>query len=131
MFSKFLIFWGAVFAIVTVALAESSLTCGDKTFVIEKSFLGGTVTQVRGAAEKPFCISDDPANLTRTLSFRDAEIRCVTSHQLSPNSRPLAKQLWILNTLSRKLYLYDYVFANGVWALKEEHFEKCENISQN
>ena len=112
--------------LINVARADTALRCGDNTFVVEKSFFGGTVTRRNGAVERPFCISDDPAVLTKTLSFRDAEIWCVTLHHLSPNSRPLAQQLWVLNRLNQKLYMYDYVFADGAWALQQERFEICE-----
>ena len=81
--------------LINAARADTALRCGDTTFVVEKSFFGGTVTRRNGAVERPFCISDDPAVLTKTLSFRDAEIWCVTLHHLSPNTRPLAKQLWV------------------------------------
>ena len=112
--------------LITAAGADNVLRCGDTTYVVEKSFFGGTVTQRNGAVERPFCISDDPAVLTKTLSFRDAEIWCVTLHHLSANSRPLAQQLWVLNRLNQKLYMYDYVFSDGNWALQQERFVTCE-----
>ena len=117
--------------LINAARADTAMRCGDTTFVVEKSFFGGTVTRRNGAVERPFCISDDPAVLTKTLSFRDAEIWCVTLHHLSPNSRPLAQQLWVLNRLNRKLYTYDYVFADGAWALQRERFEACEVVADN
>ena len=117
--------------LITAARADTALRCGDTTYVIEKGFFGGTVTRRSGTAETPFCVSDDPAVLTKTLSFRDAEIWCVTLHHLSPNSRPLAQQLWVLNRLNRKLYMYDYVFADGAWALQQERFETCETATDN
>ncbi|MDB2513960.1 hypothetical protein N9Y31_05535 [Alphaproteobacteria bacterium] len=117
--------------LITAAGADTALRCGDTTYVIEKGFFGGTVKRRSGAAEMPFCVSDDPAVLTKTLSFRDAEIWCVILHHLSPNSRPLAQQLWVLNRLNRKLYMYDYVFADGAWALQQERFETCETATDN
>jgi hypothetical protein len=113
------------------AHADNALTCGDTTYVVEKSFVGGVVMELTSASEAPFCISDDPVVLTKTLSFRNAEVWCVTSHHLSPNSRPLAKQIWILNTLSKKLYSYDYLFANNVWVLEEERIETCGVVPKN
>ena len=116
--------------LIPAAHAETALRCGDTTYVIEKGFFGGTVTRRSGTAEMPFCVSDDPSVLTKTLSFRNAEIWCVTLHHLSSISRPLAQQLWVLNRLNWKLYMYDYVFADGAWALQQERFETCE-ISPN
>ena len=117
--------------LITAACADTALRCGDTTYVIEKGFFGGTVARRSGAAKTPFCISDDPSVLTKTLSFRDTEIWCVTLHHLSPSSRPLAQQLWVLNRLNRKLYMYDYVFADGAWTLQQERFETCEIAPNN
>ena len=117
--------------LITAACADTALRCGDTTYVIEKGFFGGTVARRSDAVKTPFCISDDPSVLTKTLSFRDAEIWCVTLHHLSPSSRPLAQQLWVLNRLNRKLYIYDYVFADGAWTLQQERFETCEIAPNN
>jgi len=43
----------------------------------------------------------------------------------------LAQQLWVLNRLNRKLYTYDYVFADGAWALQRERFEACEVVADD
>ena len=115
----------------TVAYADSILSCGESSYAIEKGLLGGTVTQLKRDAQTPFCLSDDPAVLTKTLSFRDAEVWCVTLHHLSSNSRPVAKQLWVLNTLTKKLYLYDYMFADNVWVLQSEQIKTCDLDVQN
>ena len=108
------------------ACADDSLICGDTTFEVEQGFVGGLVTAVTAAGAIPFCVSDNPAVLTKTLSFRDEEVWCVTLHHLSSDSRPLAKQLWVLNRLSKKLYHYDYLFANGVWLLQDERHDLCK-----
>ena len=108
------------------ARADDSLICGDTTFNVEQGFVGGLVTAVTVAGAIPFCVSDNPAVLTKTLSFRDEEVWCVTLHHLSSDSRPLAKQLWVLNRLSKKLYHYDYLFANGVWLLQDERHDLCK-----
>ena len=106
--------------------ADNSLICGDTTFDVEQGFVGGSVTAVTATGAKPFCVSDNPAVLTKTLSFRDQEVWCVTLHHLSFDSRPLAKQLWVLNRLSKKLYHYNYVFADGVWHLQDKRHELCK-----
>ena len=106
--------------------ADNSLICGDTTFDVEQGFVGGSVTAVTATGVKPFCVSDNPAVLTKTLSFRDQEVWCVTLHHLSSDSRPLAKQLWVLNRLSKKLYHYNYVFADGVWHLQDKRHELCK-----
>ena len=106
--------------------ADNSLICGDTTFDVEQGFVGGSVTAVTATGAKPFCVSDNPAVLTKTLSFRDQEVWCVTLHHLSFDSRPLAKQLWVLNRLSKKLYHYNYVFADGVWQLQDKRHELCK-----
>ena len=106
--------------------ADNSLICGDTTFDVEQGFVGGSVTAVTATGAKPFCVSDNPAVLTKTLSFRDQEVWCVTLHHLSLDSRPLAKQLWVLNRLSKKLYHYNYVFADGVWHLQDKRHELCK-----
>ena len=74
----------------------------------------------------PFCVSDNPAVLTKTLSFRDQEVWCVTLHHLSSDSRPLAKQLWVLNRLSKKLYHYDYLLlmASGTCKTNAKKYAK-------
>ena len=108
------------------AYADNSLICGDTTFDVEQAFFGGAVTTVTATGATPFCVSDNPAVLTKTLSFRDQEVWCVTLHHLSINSRPLAKQLWVLNRLSKKLYNYDYHFADGIWHLQDERHEICK-----
>ena len=106
--------------------ADNSLICGDTTFDVERGFVGGSVTAVTATGATPFCVSDNPAVLTKTLSFRDQEVWCVTLHHLSFDSRPLAKQLWVLNRLSKKLYHYNYVFADGVWHLQDKRHELCK-----
>ena len=106
--------------------ADNSLICGDTTFDVEQGFVGGSVTAVTATGAKPFCVSNNPAVLTKTLSFRDQEVWCVTLHHLSSDSRPLAKQLWVLNRLSKKLYHYNYVFADGVWHLQDKRHELCK-----
>ena len=106
--------------------ADNSLICGDTTFDVEQGFVGGSVTAVTATGAKPFCVSDNPAVLTKTLLFRDQEVWCVTLHHLSFDSRPLAKQLWVLNRLSKKLYHYNYVFADGVWHLQDKRHELCK-----
>ena len=111
--------------------ADDRLICGETTYDIEQRFVGGSVTAVTAAGTTPFCISDNPAERTQTLSFRDQEVWCVTWHHLSSNSRPLAKQLWVLNRLSNKLYQYDYVFAEGAWILQDERHETCKAAQQN
>jgi hypothetical protein len=121
----------SILLLITAAGADNVLRCGDVTYVVEKSFFGGTVTRRNGTVERPFCVSDDPAVLTKTLSFRDTEIWCVTLHHLSANSRPLAQQLWVLNRLNQKLYMYDYVFADGDWALQQDRLETCEITADN
>lgn len=118
----------AVLMIVKPSWADDSFTCGQYTFIIEKGLFSGKVTQVKASDEKPFCVSDNPTILTKRLSFRDQEVWCVTSHHLSTHSRPLAKQIWVLNRSSKKLYHYDYLFLNGHWALQDERQDKC-NIS--
>ena len=106
--------------------ADNSLICGDTTFDVEQGFVGGSVTAMTATGAIPFCVSDNPAVLTKTLSFRDQEVWCVTLHHLSSDSRPLAKQLWVLNRLSKKLYHYNYVFADGVWHLQDKRHELCK-----
>ena len=128
MLRKSLTFFCTGLLIVLEAHADSGLKCGDRKYMVEKDFFGGTVMQMTGAAKTPFCISDDPTVLTKTLSFKDKEVWCVTSHHLSPNSRPLAKHLWILNTLSKKLYLYDYMFVADTWVLQQERIETCDVV---
>ena len=117
---------GLLALMIIPAYAESSLICGDTTFDVKKGFVGGSVTAVTATGAIPFCISDNPAVLTKTLSFRDQEVWCVSLHHLLPSSRPLAKQLWVLNRLSKKLYHYDYLFADGFWHLQEERHEMCK-----
>ena len=106
--------------------ADNSLICGDTTFDVEQGFVGGSVTAMTATGAIPFCVSDNPAVLTKTLSFRDHEVWCLTLHHLSSDSRPLAKQLWVLNRLSKKLYHYDYLFADGVWQSQDERHELCK-----
>ena len=108
------------------ARAGESVKCGDTTFDVEQGFVGGSVTTVTGTGVNSFSVSDSPAVLTKTLSFRDQEVWCVTLHHLSSDSRPLAKQLWVLNRLSKKLYQYDYLFAGGVWHLQDKRHEICK-----
>ena len=108
------------------ARADKSLICGDTTFNVEQGLFGGLVMAVTATSTTPFCVSNNPAVLTKTLSFRDQEVWCVTLHHLSSDSRPLAKQLWVLNRLSKRLYHYDYLFANGVWHLQDERHEICK-----
>ena len=119
---------GLLALMILPARAGDSLICGETTFDVEQGFVGGSVTAVTASGANPFCVSDNPAALTKTLSFRDHEVWCVTLHHLSSDSRPLAKQLWVLNRLSKKLYHYDYLFADGVWYLQEERREICKLV---
>jgi len=116
---------GLMILMMMPARADDSLICGDIKFDVEQGFVGGAVTAATATGTTPFCVSDNPAVLTKTLSFRDQEVWCVTLHHLSSDSRPLAKQLWVLNRLSKKLYHYDYLFADGIWQLQEERHEIC------
>ena len=116
---------GLMILMMMPARADDSLICGDTKFDVEQGFVGGAVTAATATGTTPFCVSDNPAVLTKTLSFRDQEVWCVTLHHLSSDSRPLAKQLWVLNRLSKKLYHYDYLFADGIWQLQEERHEIC------
>ena len=111
---------------ITPARADYSLKCGDTTFDIKEGLVGGSVTKLTATGATPFCVSDNSAELTKILSFRDQEVWCVTLYHLSSDSRPLAKQLWVLNRLSKKLYHYDYLFADGVWHLQDERHEICK-----
>jgi len=117
---------GLMILMMMPARADDSLICGDTKFDVEQGFVGGAVTAATATGTTPFCVSDNPAVLTKTLSFRDQEVWCVTLHHLSSDSRPLAKQLWVLNRLSKKLYHYDYLFADGIWQLQEERHEICK-----
>ena len=117
---------GLLAMIIISVRADDSLICGDTTFDVEQGFVGGSVTAVTPNGTTPFCVSDNPAVLSKTLSFRDQEVWCVTLHRLSSDSRPLAKQLWVLNRLSKKLYHYDYLFADGVWHLQDKRHEICK-----
>ena len=117
---------GLLALMILPARAGDSLICGDTTFDVEQGFIGGSVTAVTASGAHPFCVSDNPVALTKTLSFRNQEVWCVTLHHLSSDSRPLAKQLWVLNRLSKKLYHYDYLFADGVWHLQDERREICK-----
>ena len=117
---------GLLAMMIMSARADDSLICGDTTFDVEQGFVGGSVTAMTATGATPFCVSDNPAVLTKTLSFRDHEVWCVTLHHLSSDSRPLAKQLWVLNRLSKKLYYYDYLFADGFWHLQDERHEICK-----
>ena len=117
---------GLMILMMMPARADDRLMCGDTTFDVEQGFVGGAVMAVTATGTTPFCVSDNPAVLTKTLSFRDQEVWCVTLHHLSSDSRPLAKQLWVLNRLSKKLYHYDYLFADGIWQLQEERHEICK-----
>ena len=117
---------GLMILMMMPARADDSLICGDTKFDFEQGFVGGAVTAATATGTTPFCVSDNPAVLTKTLSFRDQEVWCVTLHHLSSDSRPLAKQLWVLNRLSKKLYHYDYLFADGIWQLQEERHEICK-----
>ena len=119
---------GLLALMILPAHAGDSLICGDTTFDVEQRFVGGSVTAVTATGANPFCVSDNPTVLTKTLSFRDHEVWCVTLHHLSSDSRPLAKQLWVLNRLSKKLYHYDYLFADGIWYLQEERHEICKLV---
>ena len=117
---------GLLALMIMPARADDSLVCGGTTFDVEQGFVGGSVTAMTATSATPFCVSDNPAVLTKTLSFRDQEVWCVTLHHLSSDSRPLAKQLWVLNRLSKRLYYYDYLFADGVWHLKDKGHEICK-----
>ena len=117
---------GLLALMIMPARADDSLVCGAKTFDVEQGFVGGSVTAMTATGSTPFCVSDNPTVLTKTLSFRDQEVWCVTLHHLSSDSRPVAKQLWVLNRLSKKLYQYDYLFADGVWHLQDKHHEICK-----
>ena len=117
---------GLMILMMMPARADDSLICGDTKFDVEQGFVGGAVTAATATGTTPFCVSDNPAVMTKTLSFRDQEVWCVTLHHLSSDSRPLAKQLWVLNRLSKKLYHYDYLFADGIWQLQEERHEICK-----
>ena len=117
---------GLLVLVMTPAGATDSLMCGDTTFDVEKGFFGGSVTAVTAAGATQFCVSDNPAVLTKKLSFRDQEVWCVTLHHVSVDSRPLAKQLWVLNRLSKTLYHYDYLFSGCVWHIHDERHEICE-----
>ncbi len=127
----FKIYFALLLLMSRMAHADSTLICGDSSYAVEKGLLGGTITRIKSGTQTPFCVSDDPAVLTKTLSFRDAEVWCVTSHHLSLNSRAVAKQLWVLNTLTKKLYLYDYMFADNAWILQSERIETCDLDRQN
>ena len=118
-------------ALIMPVRADDSLICGDTTFDVEQGFVGGAVTAVTAAGTSQFCVSENPAVLTKRLSFHDQEVWCVTLHHLSSDSRPLAKQLWVLNRLSKKLYHYDYLFADGVWHLQDERHEICKIAQLN
>ena len=117
---------GLLALMIMSARADDSLICGDTTFEVEQGFVGGAVTAVTATGATPFCVSDNAAVLTKTLSFRGQEVWCVALHHLSSDSRPLAKQLWVLNRLSEKLYQYNYLFADGIWHLQDERHEICK-----
>ena len=119
---------GFLILMIMPARVDAGLLCGDTTFDVEQGFVGGSVMLVTAAGATPFCVSDNSAEMTRTLSFRDQEVWCVTLHHVSSNSRPLAKKLWVLNRMSKKLYHYDYVFADGTWILQGKRHETCEVV---
>jgi hypothetical protein len=111
-----------------LAHGDGAVICDGEKFVFETGFLGGAVRQINNAGDVPFCVSDTPETVTKKLSFRDPEIWCVTTHHLSADSRPLAKNLWVLNKLSNKLYQYDYVMSDGNWVLDTENHKYCETL---
>ena len=127
MCKKTLAFGTGLFALMIMpARSDDSLICGETKFVVEQGFVGGSVTAQTAAGATQFCVSDNPVVLTKKLSFRGQEVWCVTLHHLSFDSRPLAKQLWVLNRLSKKLYHYDYLFVDGIWHLQDKHHEICK-----
>jgi len=130
MLRRCLIYWLWLIATPAIAFgADDALDCGGATYIVEKGFLGGAVTKRVGSRDTPFCTSDTADSLTKNLSFQDTEVWCVTLHHMSANSRPVAKNLWVLNRLSKKLYQYDYVFADGDWRLQTAHQETCTSAA--
>ena len=57
--------------------ADDSLICDDTTFDVEQGFVGVLRQTANDAI--PFCVSDNPAVLTKTLSFRDQEVCDIAS----------------------------------------------------
>ena len=132
MLNRLLAFSAGIWILIILpARADERLLCGETTFDVEQGFFSGSVTAINATGTTPFCVSNNPAELTQTLSFREKEVWCVTLHHVSLNSRPLAKKLWVLNRLSKKLYHYDYIFAEGSWVLHDKRHETCETAEQH
>ena len=96
-----------------------------KTNIIKKSLFSSKVVVLTGNIERPYCVSDTPAEKTADLVIKDTEIWCIEKFYISINRQPYAKSSKLLNLSLNQLVEYEYVWQGGDWKKIDTRITKC------
>ena len=101
------------------------LTCGDVHYMVKKSWLSSEVIVLDRNIERPYCVSESPAEKTTNLVVKDTEIWCVEKFYISMDRRPYAKSSKLLSFALNQVIEYDYVWQGGDWIKTDTRITKC------
>ena len=111
-----------------VCLTEATaieFACGDVRYIIKKTLFSSEVSILNGAAERPYCVSDTPDEITTNLIIKDTEIWCTKFFYITIDRQPYAKSSQLLNLTLGQVVTHDYVRQNGAWDKTDTHITKC------
>ncbi len=109
------------------AVAETpSIECDGQKYSFENSLFGATAKKMAIVEWQDFCVSENPETLSQELIIRDEEIWCLSFHHITPNTQPLARQSWMLNTAIGTLQITDYVRHKSGWLKQSQKRIKCQ-----
>ena len=105
-------------------------TCGGVRYIIKKSFFSSKAFVLKGNIERPYCVSDTPAEKTADLVIKDTEIWCIEKFYISMDRQPYAKSSKLLNFGLNQLVEYEYVWQGGNWRKTDTRITECPHKKQ-
>ena len=99
--------------------------CGNVRYIIKKSLFSSKAVVLTGNIERPYCVSDTPAEKTADLVIKDTEIWCIEKFYISMDRQPYAKSSKLLNFSLNQLVEYEYVWQGGGWRKTDTRITKC------
>ena len=115
-------------AILFVCLTEANaieFACGNVRYMIRTSLFSSEASVLKKNIERPYCVSDTPAEKTTNLIINDSEIWCIEKFYISMDRQPYAKSSRLLNFSLSQVVEYDYVWQDGNWTKTDTRITKC------
>ena len=131
LFIKINVYIGLFLIVLTASEAiasETRIACGEKNFVINRSFFGSEFNSLIKDNVVPYCVSTDQETISQKKSYRDGQMWCITLFHITADTHPYAKATSLFNEKTQIFYEYQYLWRGQGWVQQSSTKTNCSSL---